>query len=154
MSATRSTYIEAPVEKVFDWFRDPRNWATLNPDAAHREELVDAHVTPDGLGTFHAWAIKPLPGVRFECFGVFTEFVPNKRIVDKWSLAIEGSETYTFDAEGSGTRLTIQARRRSFWRLWPLDKLVGSFEGRQNERALGKVKKVVEATGAPTKMAG
>ena len=34
MSATQSIYIEAPVEKVFDWFRNPRNWSTLNPDAA------------------------------------------------------------------------------------------------------------------------
>ncbi|HCU95079.1 MAG TPA: hypothetical protein DHU96_21165 [Actinobacteria bacterium] len=85
---------------------------------------------------------------------MFTEFVPNKRIVDKWSLALEGSETYTFDAEGSGTRLTIQTHPRSFWRLWLLDKLVDRFEGRENERVLGRLKKFMEATGGPAKMAG
>jgi uncharacterized protein YndB with AHSA1/START domain len=149
MSAPHSIYIEAPVEKVFDWFKNPRNWPTLNPDAAHREELADVHVTPEGLGTFHVWIIKPLPGVRYECFGVFTEFIPNKRIVDKWSLAIEGSETYTFDAEGSGTRLTIQCHRQSFWRLRLFDKLVDRFEGRENEQVLVRLKKFMEASSTP-----
>ncbi len=151
MSATRSIYIEAPVEKVFDWLKDPRNWATLNPAG---EELTDVHVTREGLGTFHVWTIKAMPGVRYECFAVRTEFVPNKRIVDEWSLAIEGSETYTFDAEGSGTRVTLQTHPRSFWRLWPLNKLVGRVEGRENERALAKVKDFMEASSAPVKMAG
>ena len=73
----------------------------LNPDA-QREELADVHVTREGVGTFHVWVIKPLPGVRFECFGVFTEFVPNKRIVDKWSLALEGSETYSSTPRAPG----------------------------------------------------
>ncbi len=151
MSATQSIYIEAPVEKVFDWFKDPRNWAALNPDAARRDELTDVHVTPEGLGTFHVWVLKPLPGVRYECFGVFTEFVPNKRIVDKWSLALEGSETYTFDAERSGTRLTIQVHPQSFWRLWPLDKLVARVQGRENERALAKLKDLMEASSGSAK---
>ncbi len=153
MSASHSIYIEAPVENVFDFFKDPRNWLTMDPAAAQREEILDAHVTPEGLGTFHVWALKPMPGVRYECFGVFTEFVPNKRIVDKWSLAIEGDETYTFDAEGSGTRLTIQPHRASIWRLWLLDKLVDRFERREQERSLAMLKKVMEATGAPAAVA-
>jgi uncharacterized protein YndB with AHSA1/START domain len=154
MSATHSIYIEAPVEKVFAWFKDPRNWLTLNPAAANREGLTDVHVTPEGVGTFHVWTIKALPGVRYQCFGVFTEFVPNKRIVDKWSLALEGSETATFDAEGSGTRMTLQCHRQSFWRLWPLNKLADRFEGQESERALAKLKEFMEATNAPLKMAG
>ena len=151
MSATQGIYIEAPVEKVFDWYKDPQNWLTLNPAG---EELTDVHVTPEGLGTFHVWTIKALPGIRYQCFAVVTEFVPNKRIVAKWSLAIEGTETATFDAEGSGTRMTIQTHPRSFWRLWPLGKLVDRFEGQENERALAKLKEFMEATDAPLKMAG
>jgi len=73
--------------------------------------------------------MKPLPGLRFELFGVFTEFVANERIVDKWSLALEGDETYLFDAEGSGTRVSIGRHRRSVWRLWPLDKLADQRPG-------------------------
>ena len=154
MSATQSIYIEAPVDRVFDWFKDPRNWLTLNPAAARREEITHAHVTPDGLGTFHVWAMKPLPGVRFEIFGVFTEFVPNRRIVCTWSRAFEGSETYSFDAEGSGTRVTLQRTRRSFWRLRPVDALVDRFEGRENEQFLGRLKDFMESTAAGLTPAG
>lgn len=152
MSATQSIYIEAPVEKVFDWFKNPRNWPTLNP--AGHEEITHAHVTPEGLGTFHIWVLKPLPGVRYECFGVFTEFVPNERIVDKWSLSLEGSETYTFDTEGSGTRVTLQRDRRSIWRVKLLDKLVDQAEGRESERFLERLKELMESTGAPPTAAG
>ena len=147
MSATHSIYIEAPVEKVFDWFKDPRNWLTLNPSG--HEEITHAHVPPEGLGTFHVWAMKPLPGVRFEIFGVFTEFVPNKRIVDKWSMAFEGTETYAFDPEGSGTRLTLGRQRQSFWRLRLLDKLVDQVESLEDERFLERLKELMESSGAP-----
>lgn len=154
MSASQSIYIEAPVDEVFDWFKNPRNWVRLNPAAARREEITDAHLTREGLGTFHVWRMKPLPGIRFECFGVFTEFVPNQRIVDKWSLALEGTETYTFDAEGSGTRVTLGRQRRSLWRLRLLDTLVDRFEGPESEQALVRLKKLMESTGASAKAAG
>lgn len=154
MGASHSIYIEAPVKKVFDFFKDPRNWLALNPSVAQREELTDVHVTREGLGTFHAWRMKPMPGLQYECFGVFTEFIPNRRIVDSWSLAIEGDEIYTFDAEGSGTRVTIQPHRKSFWRLWPLDLLVDQFERPEQERALTMLKTIMESTTAPTSGVG
>ena len=31
MSTTQSVDIEAPVEKVFGFFKEPRNWPTLAP---------------------------------------------------------------------------------------------------------------------------
>ena len=89
----------------------PPQLADVEPTS--QEDGRPAHVAPEGLGTFHVWSLKPLPGVRFECFGVFTEFVPNKRIVDKWSMALEGTETYTFDTEGSGTRVTLEHANES-----------------------------------------
>lgn len=85
---------------------------------------------------------------------MFTEFVPNRRIVDTWSMAIEGDETYTFEADGTGTRVTIQRHPRSIWRLWLLDRLVDPFEGRESERALALLKKLMEATGTPARVAG
>lgn len=154
MSATQSVYIEAPVEKVFDWFKNPRHWLELNLPAQRREELIDVHLAPEGVGTFYTWALKPMPGLRFEIFGVFTEFVPNRRIVDKWSVAMEGSYTYTFDAEDSGTRLTLQRHPRSFWRLWPLETLVDRLEGPQDKRFLERLKKLMEASGTPANAAG
>ncbi len=67
---------------------------------------------------------------------------------------MEGEEIYTFDAEGSGTRVTIQPHRASIWRLRLLDKLVDQFERPEQERALAGLKKVMEATGAPAQVAG
>lgn len=154
MSAAQSIHIEAPVERVFDWFRDPGNWLTsLNP-GTRREETTQVHVTQEGLGTFHVWAMKPLPGIRFEPFAVCTGFVPNKRIVDRWSLPFYGTYTYTFDAEGSGTRVTLQRHPRSIWRLRPLDALVDRLEGRSNDTFLAKLKAYLESTGTPGTAAG
>lgn len=152
MSTSHSIYIEAPVEKVFAWFKDPHNWLTLNP--SDREEITHAYVSPEGLGTFHVWLMRPLRGIRFEIFGVFTEFVPNKRIVDRWSMALEGTETYGFEREGSGTRMTLSRERRSLWRLRILDRLVDQVEGREDERALTKLKQRMESTGEPAAAAG
>ena len=153
MSASQSIYIDAPVEKVFDWVRNPRNWLTLNPAAARREAISDAHLTEEGLGSYHVWSMKAVPGVRFEPFAVCTEFVPNKRIVDRWSLPFYGSYTYSFEAEGLGTRVTLQRHPRSVWRLRPLDRLVDQFEGPSNDRFLGLLKKRMESE-TSTKVAG
>jgi uncharacterized protein YndB with AHSA1/START domain len=151
MSATHSIYIEAPVEKVFDWYKDPRNSQMLGTEP--RLQLTQVHVTEKGLGTFWV-ASMTLPGFRVEFFGVFTEFVPNKRIVERYSLPFEGTWTHTFDPEGSGTRVTLQRHPRSFWRLRLFDKLVDLREGPASERYLAKLKEFMEASSAPTKMAG
>lgn len=154
MSAAQSVHIEAPVARVFDWFRNPGNWlASLNP-GTRREATTQVHVTDEGLGTFHVWAMTPLPGVRFEPFAVCTEFVPNERIADRWSLPFYGTYTYTFSREGSGTRVTLQRHPRSIWRLWLLDKLVDQLEGRSNDKFLGKLKQFMESTATPVATAG
>ncbi len=151
MSSRQSIHIEAPVETVFDWFKDPRNWHTVTP--AEPVQQSQAHVPEEGLGTFHVGAIR-LFAVQVEFFGVFTEFIPNERIVDKMSLPFEGTWTYTFDREGPGTRVTMQRHPRSFWRLWPLDKLVDLVEGPGTQHWLAKVKEHMEATGVPATAAG
>jgi uncharacterized protein YndB with AHSA1/START domain len=146
MSAPHSIYIEAPVKKVFDFFKDPRNSQMLGTEP--RFQLTQVHLTEEGLGTFWVASFK-LPGARAEFFGVYTEFVPNKRIVERYSLAFEGTWTHTFDAEGSGTRVTVQRHPRSFWRLGPFDKLVDLREGPASERYLAKLKEFMEADSAP-----
>ena len=154
MSQRQTYFIEAPVEEVFNWFKNPRNWSTLlalNPAAARREELGDVHVSPEGVGTFYSWDMRPLPGLRFQPFVVCTEFVPNKRIVERWSVAFYASYAYSFDPEGKGTRLTLQRHPRSFWRLRALDRLVDRLEGRSNERIMGRLKEVIESAHASTR---
>ncbi len=151
MSTTFSVHIEAPVEKVFDFWKDPRNWPRMAAESP--VEVIQAHVPPEGVGTFHV-ATFALPGVRMEYFGVFTEFVPNERIVDKVSLAFEGTWTYTFAAEGSGTRLTMRGEPRSFWRLWPFDRLVDRMERLGFERYVPRLRELLEERGARAKAVG
>lgn len=151
MAVKYSVHVEAPVEKVFDWFKDPRNWATTAPN--ERVQQTQVHVTREGLGTFYVWSAM-LSGLRVEGFGVFTEFIPNRRIVDKQSQAFEGTWTYTFDPEGSGTRLTMERQPRSFWRLPLFDWLWYRVEGPMWERSNAKLEEILGATGTPANVAG
>lgn len=151
MSATHSIYIEAPVEKVFDFFKDPRNSQSLGTEP--RFQLTQVHLTEEGLGTFWVASFKLPGGVRAEFFGVYTEFVPNERIVEKYSLAFEGTWTHTFHPEGAGTRVTVQRHPRSLWRLGPFDKLIDLREGPASERYLAKLKDFMETSSPSAKIA-
>jgi hypothetical protein len=73
MTSKHGTHIEAPVEKVFKFFKDPKNWQEL----PHADQLTDVKVTDQGVGTYYR-VILPIPGVRIKALGVFTEFIPNQ----------------------------------------------------------------------------
>jgi hypothetical protein len=78
MTYRQSIHIEAPVTKVFDFFRDPNNWASLEPAGV---QFKDVRLTEEGLGTHYSWTAK-IAGVPIEGFNVFTGFVPNRLITD------------------------------------------------------------------------
>ena len=101
-------HIEAPVEKVFDFFADPNNFNQLEGRSG---DYVDVFVTPEGVGT-HYRMVSRMAGVEVDVDGRYTEVVPGRRIVDdtRGSLAgsvLGGSFTYTFEPEGTGTRLVF-----------------------------------------------
>lgn len=48
MTYHQSIHIEAPVTEVFDFFRDPNNWARQGPQ---RVQFKGVRLTQDGLGT-------------------------------------------------------------------------------------------------------
>ena len=140
MSATCSTHVEAPVEKVFDVYKDPRRaWEISNAG-----DLVDAKTTEDGVGTYYSWAWHPLPGLHWEGFGVFTEFVPNQRITDRSSSPFVGTWTYTFEPEGSGTRVTAQRHPSSSRLLRSIDRLADRFRVFVEQREFGTLKALLE----------
>ena len=70
------------------------------------------------------------------------------------SLAFEGTWTYTFAAEGSGTRLTMHGEPRSFWRRWPFSRLVDRIERLGFERYLPRLRELLEESGIPAEVAG
>lgn len=120
MTYEQSFHVEAPVTIVFDFFRDPNNWAGLEPEGV---QFKDVRLTENGRGTHYSWTAT-IAGVSIEGSNVFTEFVPNRRITDRSSSSLEGTWTYSFEPDGSGTKLTIENHVRSLWRLPPLERLL------------------------------
>lgn len=116
MAAKQSFYIDAPVETVFEYFKDPE----LTRDAA-RYDLGEVKKTKDGVGTHYTWSWK-VAGLRFEGFEVLTEVVPEKHITERSSMA-QMRWDYDFAPEGGGTRLTMTADPHSVWRFPPLNRL-------------------------------
>ncbi len=137
----RSIHIEAPVEKVFDYIKDPRNTLEGFPEPF---EIKDVKLTEEGVGTYYTWASKT-PGLRYEGFDVYTEFIPNQRITDRSSSGLGGDFTLSFEPEGSGTKLTMEVRHHSFWRIPPLRELVEWGQGAMTGRFLSAVKAEMEA---------
>ncbi len=139
----RSIHIEAPAEKVFDLLKDPR----YLPEGARVDfEVTDVNLTDNGVGTYYSWVTKT-PALRIEGFNVYTEFVPNQRITDRCSWPFIGDMTISFEPEGSGMKLTLEAHPRSFWRIPPLRELTDLFKIRSGERLLSAVKADMEAQG-------
>lgn len=137
----RSIHIEAPVEKVFDFFRDPRNVWDIGPMPF---AVKDVKPTEEGVGTYYSW-VGHIAGLRMEGFDVYTEFVPNQRITDKSSSSVSGDSTLSFEPEGSGMQLTIESHPRSLWRIPPLKELVDLLQGTASDRILPAVKAKLEA---------
>lgn len=138
----RSTFhIEAPVETVFDFFLDPRKSADLFPET----EIRELRMTEDGTGTYTDYHTK-LAGISFDAFSVYTDVVPNKHITEKSSSAMVGTWEYDFEPEGTGTRLTMEHRSRSFWDLPPLRTLGDLFASRMNEPYMQRVKERIESS--------
>ncbi len=136
-----SVHIEAPVEKVFDFFTDPRNeWDILALPFAFK----DVKLAKEGVGTYYSWVSKT-PVLRLEGFYVFTEFVPNQRITERSSLAMDGDSALSFEPEGSGMRLTIENHPRSFWRIPPLKQLAGWAQSTAFRRLTSALKATMEA---------
>ena len=137
----QSIYIEAPVETVFDHFMDPRKDIDLMPVPT---EIVEFTLTEEGTGTYTRYRSR-IAGVSFEMFDVVTDVVPNRRITSKSSSATEGTWTYTFEPEGTGTRLTMEHQSMSFWRLPLLRNIADLVTSRMTASYMPKAKARIEA---------
>jgi carbon monoxide dehydrogenase subunit G len=144
MTAKYSIHIEAPVETVFDSFKDPAKLWDLMPVAT---QLDDVKVTKEGVGTYYSWHLKVtgLPVVR--AFDVLTDVVPRKHITDRSSNAMVGTWDYDFEPEGSGTKLTMEHHPQSFWRIPPLRNLMDLATERMSGSFMARVKDTIETPG-------
>ncbi len=137
----RSIHIEAPVEKVFDFVRDPKN---VPKGMTMPYKIKDIKLTDGGVGSYYSWEFH-IAGLPIEGFEVYTEFIPNQRITERSSQSIFGTFTSTFEPEGSGMKLTMETRHGSFWRFPPFRQLVDLGQSMISERYLSAVKAQMQA---------
>ena len=149
MSVKQSIYIDAPVEKVFDFCKDPRKtWSAMPDQVVGGSELVDVTMTAEGVGTYYSWTVT-FAGLPVEGFNVFTEFIPNQRITDRSSRTFVGTWTVTFEPEGSGTRVTQWRHPVPLRLLRPVDRLMDRFRASLEQQSLEKMKDALEKPTAP-----
>lgn len=101
----KSVHVDAPVEKVFDYVKDPAHFYAAMPAGKHEKNVLgNVKVAPEGVGTTYEWTAREF-GIKVS--GVMTreEYVVNERIVDRSSTG--PIWTWTFEPDGAGTTLTL-----------------------------------------------
>lgn len=98
----KSIFINAPVEKVFNFMAEPHNLLEIWPSLV---EINNVKPLPNG-GFCFDWAYK-MAGLRFEGQVEWTEFVKDQRIVYQNESGIPGMLVWTYRTEGIGTRVRI-----------------------------------------------
>ena len=142
MAVTMSFYVDAPVESVFDFFKDPNNQVDSGPFSGM--EVHDVRMTKEGVGTHYSWSVKML-GIPLTGFEVMTDFESNKHITEQSSNPMVGIWDYTFEPQGSGTKITLEHRGRSLWDVPPLRNLMDLAVPRMSRGFMDAVKKELEA---------
>jgi uncharacterized membrane protein len=99
----RTISINAPVEKVFDYWTEPANLPEYWPSMV---EVKDRQRLPNG-GNSCRWVYK-MAGMRFEGTSEDVEYIANQRTVTKNKGGIESTITMMFQPENGGTKLTVQ----------------------------------------------
>lgn len=109
----RSIHIDAPIEQVFDYLKDPHTtYAVISETPTSRidrhvkPKLTNATMTPGGgVGTTWSFTARLL---LFHIDATYTreEYVPNKRIVDRNPDAQCGV-AFGFEPDATGTTLTM-----------------------------------------------
>ncbi len=99
----RSVHIDAAVETVFDYVKDPQHFYDATP-GGWRDALTEVTLTPEGAVSKYAWKGTML---HLHVHGVMTreEYILNERIVDRSSTGPVW--TWTFEPDPTGTTLSL-----------------------------------------------
>jgi hypothetical protein len=139
-----SYHIDAPVKTVFDYFVDPAS------DSGAGFELIETRKTEEGVGSYANWRLRVAGIPVYDGFEIITDVVPDKHITEKSSRAMVGTWDYDFEPEGTGTKVTMTHRPRSFWALPPMSTLVDLTTTRMSKPFIGRVKATLEGKELPT----
>lgn len=139
----RSVHIDAPVEKVFDYVKDPQHFWDAFPESARGHDTMhDISLTPGGVGSTYRWKGSMFV---FHMEGLVTreEYLTNERIVDRSSTGPVW--TFSFEPDPIGTTLSLTFEYSSKVPL--IDKVVDrvSWHGdRDLDTMLANLKKTIE----------
>jgi hypothetical protein len=99
----RIVHIDAPVEMVFDYVKDPRHFYDAMSEGGS-DSLTDVTLTPEGAVSTYEWKSTML---LLHIHGVMTreESIPYERIVDRSSTGPVW--TWTFEPDPAGTTLSL-----------------------------------------------
>jgi uncharacterized protein YndB with AHSA1/START domain len=98
----KSITVNAPIEKIFNYISDQTHLPEIWPSLV---EITDIKPLPNG-GTTNRWKYK-MAGIRLSGTSEDTEYVTNKRLVSKTKGGVDSIQTWTFQPEGGGTRVTF-----------------------------------------------
>jgi uncharacterized membrane protein len=101
-SVKKSIVIDAPVEKVFGYLRDPMSNLEIMPSMVQVHEMGG-----EGVGAKFRWVYR-MAGMNFEGESTVLEFVPGERFVTQSRGGIESTWTWDFAPENGGTRIDLQ----------------------------------------------
>ncbi len=95
--------INAPVEKIFNYISQPTNLPEFWPSLV---ETSDVQELPNG-GHSNRWVYK-MAGIRLEGTSEDVEYVTNQRLVSKTKGGVESTQTWMFQPEAGGTKVTFE----------------------------------------------
>ena len=95
--------INAPVEKVFSYIDGGTNLPEIWPSLV---EVTDVQRLPNG-GHSDRFVYK-MAGIRLEGTSEDVEYIPNQRIVTKTTGGAESTQTWLFQPEAGGTKVTFK----------------------------------------------
>jgi hypothetical protein len=102
----RSVHLDAPVEKVFDYVKDPQHfWEAWDEEWRRHMAVAEVKMAPDaGVGSTIRLMGRMLLIFHMEWVMTREEYVPNERIVDHSNTG--GVWTFTFEPDETGTTLS------------------------------------------------
>ena len=140
IKSTKSIYIDAPVERVFQFLQDTTNWGALAPrwlDVTY--EPVD--IAPDGTGTF-SYRGRAFRVIDDSGSGDVTEVIPNDRLVFRDDDPFQGTYAFLFERVGAGMTLTVVNEREAsrVERIPVVGRFAGWLFGQHDDQMLRNVK--------------
>jgi len=103
MRIQKSVFVQAPIEKVFDYLNDPQKLAEYWPGMV---AVKDVETLPNG-GTCFNYTYK-MAGILFEGKSEDIEIVPLKRMVSVTSGGIDGKVTWELEQAENGTKVLLE----------------------------------------------